>query len=60
VGTTSQVDPTAIYAMIFLGAVLVGIGALIVAPAIKRSCPQCDAHVSISKRVCRICGYRFI
>ena len=49
-----------IYASIFVGAVLVGIGALIVAPAIKRSCPECEAPVSISKRVCRICGYRFI
>ena len=52
-------DPTLIYASIFLGAVLVGIGALIVAPAIKRRCPECHAHVAISKRVCRICGYRF-
>ena len=34
-------DPTAIYASIFLGAVLVGIGALIVAPAVKRRCPEC-------------------
>jgi hypothetical protein len=53
-------DPTAIYATIFFGAVLVGIFALIVAPAIKRRCPQCGAQVSISKRVCRICQYRFI
>ena len=48
-----------IYASIFLGAVLVGIGALIVAPAIKRRCPECGAQVAISKRVCRICHYRF-
>jgi len=54
------VDPTAIYATIFLGAVLVGIGALIVAPNIKRSCPECGSPVPISKRVCRVCQYRFI
>jgi hypothetical protein len=53
-------DPTVIYASIFIGAVLVGIGALIVAPAIKRRCPECGAPVSISKRVCRVCRYRFI
>jgi hypothetical protein len=54
------VDPTIIYASIFLGAVLVGIGALIVAPAIRRSCPECGSPVPISKRVCRVCRYRFI
>jgi hypothetical protein len=54
------VDPTLIYASIFLGAVLVGIGALVVAPAIKRRCPQCGSLVAISKRVCRTCRYRFI
>jgi hypothetical protein len=54
------VDPTVIYASIFLGAVLVGIGALIVAPAIRRRCPECGAQVAISKRVCRNCRYRFI
>jgi len=53
-------DPTAIYASIFLGAVLVGIGALIVAPAIKRRCPECGSQVALSKRVCRVCRYRFI
>ena len=52
-------DPTLIYASIFLGAVLVGIGALLVAPAIKRRCPECGAQVTISKRVCRTCHYRF-
>jgi len=54
------VDPTVIYATIFLGAVLVGIGALIVAPAIKRICPECGAAEAISKRVCRTCRYRFM
>jgi hypothetical protein len=54
------VGPTAIYASVFLGAVLIGIGALIVAPALKRSCPECGSPVSISKRVCRVCHYRFI
>ena len=53
-------DPTVIYAAIFLGAVVVGIGALLVAPAVKRRCPQCGAQVVLSKRVCRICRYRFI
>jgi hypothetical protein len=53
-------DPTMIYASIFLGAVLVGIGALIVAPNIKRTCPECGSAVPISKRVCRVCEYRFI
>jgi predicted amidophosphoribosyltransferase len=53
-------DPTAIYVSIFLGAVLVGIGALLVAPNIKRTCPECGSPVPISKRVCRACRYRFI
>jgi hypothetical protein len=53
-------DPTVIYASIFLGAVVVGIGALIVAPNIKRTCPECGSSVPISKRVCRVCQYRFI
>jgi hypothetical protein len=53
-------DPAVIYASIFLGAVLVGIGALLVAPNIKRSCPECGSPVPISKRVCRVCQYRFI
>ena len=52
--------PTAIHASIFLGAVVVGVAALIVAPAVRRRCPECGAHVAISKRVCRICQYRFI
>jgi hypothetical protein len=52
-------DPTMIYASIFVGAVLVGIGAL-VAPNIRRSCPECGSPVPISKRACRVCRYRFI
>lgn len=53
-------DPFAIYLTLFLGAVVLGIVALIVAPGIKRTCPECGSHVSISKRVCRVCRYRFM
>ena len=52
-------DPLVIYLSLFFGAVALGIVALIVAPGIKRTCPQCGSHVTISKRVCRICHYRF-
>jgi len=52
-------DPFAIYLTLFIGAVLVGIGALVVAPAVERTCRQCGSHVPITKRVCRICQYRF-
>jgi hypothetical protein len=54
------VDPFVIYLSIFLGAVAVGVVALIVAPGIRRTCPECGSPVPISKRVCRRCRYRFI
>jgi hypothetical protein len=53
-------DPFAIYLLLFFGAVALGIVALIVAPGIKRTCPECGSDVPISKRVCRVCRYRFI
>ena len=52
--------PLAIYLSLFLGAVVLGIVALIVAPGIKRTCPECGSQVAISKRVYRVCRYRFI
>jgi len=54
------VDPFAIYLSLFLGAVVLGIVALKVAPAVRRTCPECGSHVAVSKRVCRHCSYRFI
>jgi hypothetical protein len=52
-------DPFLIYALLFLGAVGIGIYALVVAPAVKRRCPECGSRVPIGKRVCRNCQYRF-
>jgi hypothetical protein len=52
-------DPFAIYLVLFFGAVGVGIYAIVVAPVIKRSCPQCGSKVPVTKRVCRDCQYRF-
>ena len=52
-------DPLVIYLTLFFGAIGVGIHAIYVAPVIRRRCPQCDAKVPISKRVCRDCRYRF-
>jgi predicted amidophosphoribosyltransferase len=52
------VNPTAIYALLVLLAMSVGVMALLFHRDPERSCPRCGNKVSMSARVCRSCRYR--
>jgi hypothetical protein len=53
-------DPSALYLILFVGAIAVCLSAAIAWRPPTRACPSCGGDTPIQARRCRRCGYRAI